>query len=207
MNTSSTIETVEEIDWAAYNASAAGRPARRIVSRAITAAGGDDAGRVAVDVGAGGGADALEFARRGWTVHAYDTDATLTHRLVENERMRGKVVFHHADAASVDEFPAADVIYSGYALPILGPEGLARTWLRLMAALKPGGVVAVDLFGEEDSWAQRPDISTLSTQQISDMFTGMQVLDRTVRNEDGRFFNGSGKKHWHVITMLARKRR
>ncbi|MFC0674175.1 class I SAM-dependent methyltransferase [Brachybacterium hainanense] len=198
------MNTLATLDWAAYNASAAGRPARRIVARAILAAGGDGSGKVALDIGAGAGADSLEFARRGWTVHAYDTDETLSHRLVENRRMSGEVVFHHADASAEEAFPTADVIYSSDALPMLGPEGLARTWPRLVEALRPGGVMAVDLFGEEDTWAERPDVATLSTAQIEEMFSRFQVLDRQVRNEDGRFWDG--KKHWHVITILARKR-
>jgi hypothetical protein len=36
------------------------------------------------------------------------------------------------------------------------------------------------------------------------MFKGFAVLDRDVRNEDGRSYQ-SDKKHWHVITTLARR--
>ncbi|EWS80641.1 class I SAM-dependent methyltransferase [Brachybacterium phenoliresistens] len=198
------MNSLATIDWAAYNASAAGRPARRIVTRAILAAGGEGSGKVALDIGAGAGADSLEFARRGWTVHAYDIDETLSHRLIENRRMSGEVVFHHADASLEDSFPRADVIYSSDALPMLGPEGLERAWPRLVDALRPGGIMAVDLFGEQDTWAERPDVATLSTAQISSMFSRFQILEREVRDEDGRFFDG--KKHWHVITTLARKR-
>jgi trans-aconitate methyltransferase len=198
------MDTPVLVDWHAYNASAAARPARRLVPRAIAAAGGDAGHHVAIEIGAGGGADAIEFARHGWTVHAYDTDDTLTQRLVENERTTGRIQFHHVDAATVETFPAADVVYAGYALPMLGPDGLAATWPRLVAALKIGGVMAVDLFGDDDTWAERDDIATLSAQQIGEMFRGFRVLDREVRNEDGRSYQ-SDKKHWHVITTLARR--
>lgn len=204
VDTLNCMDTAPTIDWHAYNASAAARPARRVVTQAVHAAGGDGPGKVAIDIGAGGGADALEFARRGLTVHAYDTDDTLTQRLVENERMTGRINFHHMDARDVEQFPAADIVYSAYALPMLGPDGLREIWPKLTGALKIGGVIAVDLFGESDSWAEREDIATLSAQEIGEMFRGFRVLDREVRNEDGRSYS-SAKKHWHVISTLARR--
>lgn len=198
------METSVAIDWHAYNASAAARPARRMVSQAITAAGGDGSNRIAIEIGAGGGADAIEFARRGWHVHAYDVDDALTQRLVENERTTGRIDFHQVDASTVETFPEADVVYSAYTLPMLGYEGLQTIWPRLVSSLKVGGVMAVDLYGEDDTWASRDDIATLSAQQIGEMFRGFRVLDRDVRNEDGRSYNAN-KKHWHVISTLARR--
>lgn len=198
------METATDIDWHAYNAAAAGRPARRVVVRAIAAAGGGH-GRVALDVGAGGGADSLEFARNGWLVHAYDSDDTLTARLVENSRMEGQVVFHHGDVAEVEEFPAADVVYSAYSLPMLGAD-LPAVWQRLRAALKPGGVMAVDLFGDKDTWADRPKVATVTPAELEEMLEGLVVLDRDTRDEDGRSFS-DGKKHWHVFSIVARRPR
>ena len=65
--------------------------------------------------------------------------------------------------------------------------------------------MAVDFFGTNDSWAERPDVATLPLEQIDAMFRGFQVIDRSVRDEDGRFL--ADKKRWHVITTLARKLR
>ena len=197
------MDTAQTVDWGALNASAAGRPARRLVDRAITAAGGARRPGTVLDIGAGAGADSLQFARRGWTVHAYDADDTLAARLVENQRMSGAVRFHHTDVTSVLEFPPARIVYSTYTLSLLGEEGLARTWPRLVSALPRGGVMAVDVIGRNDSWAERDDIAALDAPQIDAMFRGFQVLDRSIRDEDGRF--QADKKHWHVITTLARK--
>ncbi|MCT1776562.1 trans-aconitate 2-methyltransferase [Brachybacterium sp. p3-SID957] len=199
------METAEKVDWATLNAHAAGRPARRLVSKAIAAAGGDRAAGVVLDLGAGAGADSLQFARRGWTVHAYDADDTIASRLVENERMTGSVNFHHTDITDVEEFPSAQIVYSTYTLGLLGADGLATTWPKLVDALPRGGVIAVDFFGVNDSWAERRDIATLTLEEIDAKFRGFQVIDRSVRDEDGRFL--ADKKHWHVITTLARKLR
>lgn len=198
------MDTAEMVDWSALNAHAAGRPARRLVDRTIAAAGGDRHRGVVLDLGAGGGADSLQFARHGWTVHAYDADDTLAARLVENERMPGTVLFHHTDLADVEEFPPARIVYSMYTLGLLGPEGLERIWPKLVAALPVGGVMAVDLFSTNDSWAEREDIATPDLATIDRMFADFQIIDRTVRDEDGRFL--ADRKHWHVVTTLARKR-
>ena len=197
------MDTAEKVDLAALNAHAAGRPARRLVTKAITAAGGDRPGGIVLDLGAGAGADSLQFARRGWTVHAYDADDTLAARLVENERMSGSVEFHHTDLTEVKRFPAAQIVYSTYTLGLLGPDALAEIWPKLVASLPRGGVMAVDMFGTNDTWADRPDIATLPLEEIDAMFRGFQIIDRSVRDEDGRFL--ADRKHWHVITTLARK--
>ncbi|WP_114854992.1 trans-aconitate 2-methyltransferase [Brachybacterium sp. YJGR34] len=197
------MDTAEKVDWATLNAHAAGRPARRLVAKAIAAAGGDRRPGVVLDIGAGAGADSLQFARRGWTVHAYDSDDTLAARLVENERMPGAVHFHHGDIAEIEQFPPAQIVYSTYTLGLLGPQALPEVWAKLVDALPRGGVMATDVFGTNDSWAARSDVATLPLEEIDAMFRGFQVIDRSVRDEDGRFL--ADKKHWHVITTLARK--
>ena len=63
--------------------------------------------------------------------------------------------------------------------------------------------MAVDFFGPNDSWAELPDVATLPLHEIDAMFRDFHVIDRSVRDEDGRFL--AEKKHWHVITTLARK--
>ena len=197
------MDTAEKVDWAALNAHAAGRPARRLVAKAIAAAGGDRHAGVVLDLGAGAGADSLQFARRGWNVHAYDSDDTLAARLVENERMPGSVQFHHTAIEDVTSFPAAKIVYSTYTLGLLGPAALPGVWEKLVASLPRGGVMAVDFFGTNDSWAERPEVATLPLEEIDEMFRGFQIIDRAIRDEDGRFL--ADKKHWHVITTLARK--
>src|SRR5699024_10491898 len=97
----------------------------------------------------------------------------------------------------------ARIVYSTYTLGLLGPDALAEIWPKLVASLPRGGVMAVDMFGTNDTWADRPDIATLPVEEIDAMFRGFQIIDRSVRDEDGRFL--ADRKHWHVITTLARK--
>lgn len=197
------MSSFDPIDWAAANSASAGRPPRRLVSRAIRAA-GEKSGRVALEIGAGGGADAFGFARHGWTVHAYDTDESLGLRMAENAKLAGEVIFHPGDVSNVKEFPEADVVYASYSLPLLGEEGLRTVWPRLVSALRVGGIAAVDLFGPRDTWSERPDIAMTDDATLASMFAPFHIMDRRVRDEAGRFMDE--RKHWHVISVLARKR-
>ena len=49
--------------------------------------------------------------------------------------------------------PSADLVYSGFALPFCPPGSFAALWDALLASLRPGGLLACDLFGERDEWA------------------------------------------------------
>src|SRR5690625_4141208 len=150
------MDTAEKVDWAALNARVAGPSARPLVSMSISAAGGDRPGGFLLHPGAGADADSLQFARRGWTVHAYDAVDALAARLVENERMSGSVEFHHTDLTEVERFPAARIVYSTYTLGLLGPDALAEIWPKLVASLPRGGAMAADMFGTHDTSADRP---------------------------------------------------
>ena len=134
-------------------------------------------------------------------MHAYDTDDTIAGRLVENERMSGTVDFHHVDIAEVDEFPTAKIVYSTYTLGLLGHRrpgtNLDESWWRRYTSPRRGD-------GHGPVRYQRhlgrlvPTSPTLPLHEIDAMFRGFQIIDRTVRDEDGRFL--ADKKHWHVIT-------
>src|SRR5699024_141117 len=126
-------------------------------------------------------------------------------RLVENERVTGLVQFHHTDIAAVPVFPAAETVYSTYTLGPLGPEALPAVWQKLVGSLARGGVMAAAVFGTNDTRAARDDGAPLPLERLGALFRDFQVIDRSVRDEDGRFL--ADKKHWHVITTLARKLR
>src|SRR5699024_6710364 len=128
---------------------------------------------------------------------------TLAARLVENERMSGSVEFHHTALTEVERFPAARIVYSTYTLGLLGPDALAEIWPKLVASLPHGGITAVDMFGTDAARAVGPDMATLPVEAIDARFRGFQIIDRSVRDEDGRVL--ADRKHCHVITTLARK--
>lgn len=74
-------------------------------------------------------------------------------------------------------------------------------WERIGRALLPGGILAVDLFGNEDTWASAEG-TYLSRQEVVGLLDSFEVIELSERNEDGPAFGGA--KHWHAFTVIAR---
>ena len=72
----------------------------------------------------------------------------------------------------------------------------------MRAALRPGGVLAVDLFGERDDWAGTEG-TYLARAEVDSLLEGLEVLDLSEEERDGRSF--AGPKHWHTFRILARR--
>jgi len=73
----------------------------------------------------------------------------------------------------------------------------------LRRALAPGGVLAGQLFGTRDTWADDPDMTFHTRHQAEMLLDGLDVLRLEETERHGHAF--SGPKHWHTFDILARK--
>ncbi len=179
------------------------RPPRPLFERALAIAGRDGAGRSALDIGCGSGVETLALLDLGWRVTAFDSDDTAAAAITTAAAGGQPGVFRHADLSTVSQFPAADLIYSGYAMSYLG-IALPAVWRALVAALRPGGVIAVDLFGDHDELVDEPGVACLTQEQVFELVADLQVLDLRVEDAPGQSF--TGPKHWHVFQLIARRK-
>ncbi|OGO58078.1 MAG: hypothetical protein A2V85_13070 [Chloroflexi bacterium RBG_16_72_14] len=190
----------EEVDWAAYYRYTAGRAPRALFDRALAAwaVTGREPGR-AVEVGFGDGTETA-----GWRVLAIDAQQAAADALVARvpaaDRPRLEIAV--ASAETVD-LPAADLVYSGFSLPYLGPERLAVLWARVAAALAPGGLIVVNLFGDRDDHAGEPDLAFLDRVAVERLLDGLEIVDLDEHEEDAGSFRGP--KHWHLFDIVARR--
>ncbi|WP_106506688.1 class I SAM-dependent methyltransferase [Brachybacterium timonense] len=194
----------EDRDFSAYNAAQHGRTVRPLAVRAVTAhrASGATSG-TAVDLGAGAGIEALYLAEVGYHVHAYDVDASQRDALDALRDHGAGVTARLGRLEEAGALPDADIVLSCATLSFLTPPAFTAVWSQLRACLQPGGVVAVDLFGERDDWAAGTDGSFFSQDEIDGLVDGLEVLEREEREHDGRSFGGP--KHWHVTEVIARR--
>lgn len=193
----------EDIDWDEYNAAQWGRKARESLTHALTAAGTDGTGRVAVDLGCGEGVEVAALLDAGWTVHAVDGDEGPLRRLAERTARDRRLHTLHRPFAALDTLPPADLIHSSYALPYCPPEHFGHVWSAVRNALRPGGVLAVQLFGPHDSMADDPAMSIHSADDARALLAGLEVVSWAEEDADGDSY--CGPTHWHVFHIIARR--
>ena len=195
----------DEVDWAAYYRYTAGRAPRALFERARAAwAGtGRESGQ-AVEIGFGDGTETADLLAAGWRVLAIDAQPAaadaLEARLPATDRPRLEIAVASAETV---ELPVADLVYSGFSLPYLGPERLAVLWPRVTAALAPGGLIVVNLFGDRDENAGEPDLAFLDRAAVERLLAGLEIIELDEHEEDAGSFRGP--KHWHLFDIVARR--
>jgi SAM-dependent methyltransferase len=159
---------------------------------------------MAIDLGCGGGTDALALLARGWAVTAIDQDEAGLRLLREAipEASAGRVTIARAEFAELP-LPSAGLVHAGFSLPFCAPGDFAGVWRGIRAALVPGGVFAGQLFGPRDSWAQSARMSFHRADQVEELLSGTEVLFLEESAWDGEAF--SGPKRWHVFNIMFRQ--
>jgi SAM-dependent methyltransferase len=185
--------------WARYNARQTDRDVRETCRRAMSLA-GPGAGRTAVDLGCGAGRETRALLDAGWQVAAYDGEPTM---LAAVNRADPALTAHPLRFEEITELPPADLIHAAYALPFQERPQFDRLWTLIRSTLRPGGRVAVDLFGVRDSWAGNPGLTFVTAAEARSLVDGLTVEHWHEQDEPGPAF--SGPKHWHVFELIARR--
>ncbi|MGW1998220.1 SAM-dependent methyltransferase [Embleya sp. NPDC001921] len=165
MERSDAAEYWDEI-YAGRPASVDPRPNDRLVETVTPLPPGD-----ALDLGCGGGGDALWLAHRGWRVTAVDVSAVATTRLTRQARVRGlsdRITARQHDARhSLPEGPF-DLVTAHY---FHTPYAQDRTTILRAAAhlLRPGGRLLVVDHGSTApwSWNQDPDVRYPTPREVA----------------------------------------
>ena len=163
--------------------------------------------RFALDLGCGTGRDTIELLRRFWRVLAVDAEA----KAIEGLRARPDLptdarletmVSRFEDATLPDG--EADLVTSGFALPLVPPAAFPDLWDGIIAALRPGGRVACQLYGDRDSWVGDPTVTFFSRGGVDALLNPLDV--EHLREEEDDSTTPRGKpKHWHIFHIVARK--
>jgi SAM-dependent methyltransferase len=192
-------------DWPAYYRATIGREPRPLFARGmrLVAEAGLAPGN-AVEVGFGDGTETLALLADGWRVLAIDpTPAAaevLRPRVPPSAASRLEILTARVDAIGLPPF---DLLYAGYAFPFIRPETFPRVWADVVARVRPGGFLVVNLFGVHDTWASDPDMTFVDAERVHGLVAGLEVAVLDEVENDGDSFDGP--KHWHVFDVVARR--
>ena len=202
----SSFSRASEIEWEAYYRAIEGRSPRSLFLDALPFL-PDDQPLMAIDLGAGDGAETLALLARGWTVIAVDGAPEGIERLraVVAPEDAARLTTRVSSFRELVELPDADFVYAGLSLPFCAPDEFVEFWPRVTNALQPGGIFAGHFFGPHDSWAKNTDMTFHTRDEVESLFAGFDVQLFEEQDEDGCAV--SGPKHWHVFHIIARKGR
>ncbi|MFN8475861.1 MAG: class I SAM-dependent methyltransferase [Anaerolineae bacterium] len=202
-------ETLEE-RWVRFYKASEGTPAWPALVATldrIEAEAPGAAGRYAVDLGCGAGRDTLELLRRGWRVLAIDKQPEAIEHIESavppeaRARLEGRV----AAFEDIITLPQADLVNAAFALPFCRPEHFGALWAAIVAALPPGSRFVGQLFGDRDEYAGNPAMTFHTAAQVNELLAPFEIEHLKEREEDGKTRLGE-PKHWHVFSIVARKR-
>ncbi len=107
-----------------------------------------------------------------------------------------------ASAAAVD-LPRFDFLYAGFALSFIAADEFGGFWARVRDRLRPGGLLAVNVFGVRDTWAGEPGLTFLDREAARALADGLDIIVFDEQEDDGDSF--LGPKHWHLFDLVARR--
>jgi hypothetical protein len=100
-----------------------------------------------------------------------------------------------------------DILYSGFSLPFVAPEAFRTLWKQLRTHLAPGGLLALQLFGDRDEWADGGHETEATYHSRAEVDVLTEGLERVFFDEverDGHTALGDAK-HWHIFHMILRR--
>ena len=191
-------------DWISYYDEQEEREPRELLLRALASFQREGRTGLAVDLGCGQGFDTQELLRQGWDVIAIDGSdegiRRLRARIGEVGTRLRTVVSSMEDA----EVPDADLVHASFSLPYCRPEAFPTFWADLLAAIRPGGRFAGQLFGDRDTWASTEgDMTFFEAEMARALFDGMELETFLEIEDDGEAWGQM--KHWHVFHAIARR--
>jgi tellurite methyltransferase len=194
-----------ENEWASFNRNRHVRPARELLKRTLGCIklSGESPG-VAIDLGCGSGAEALELLKGGWTVHAVDTEASGLAMLAESAGDDFGARLHlHQTKIEDFVFPPCELVWAGYSLPFCAPEKLPGLWAAIVGSLGANGRFAGDFFGDKHAFAESDGVHVLAEVAVRGMLSGLSIEAFDI--EDGYRPSGGAITRWHAFGIAAIK--
>jgi SAM-dependent methyltransferase len=132
--------------------------------------------RNAIDLGCGLGIETAHLATLPeWSVLAIDSDVELLSLAKNNTPRNDRVTFLESSFETLTSLPACDLLYSYHSLHFIDREHYERLWNLVLSSIKPGGVIAISLFGPEDSMVAKKHAIGISEQDLRNKLSNFEI--------------------------------
>jgi SAM-dependent methyltransferase len=187
--------------WSTYHERTKEAPPSKSLVEAIALVSEKDA---ALDVGAGALKDSKYLLQEGFDmVVALDSEPHTKEAAESIGDNRLGVIISSFEAF---DFPTEefDLVNAQYSLPFTPPESFDEIFEKMKGSLKEKGIFVGQLFGKNDDWKDRPNMTFHSLEEVIELLSGMKIIKLQEEEREGRTAAGD-TKHWHVFDITARK--
>ena len=136
----------------------------------------DTLSKHAIDLGCGLGIETAHLATLPeWSVLAIDSDVELLAVAEKNTPSNDRVTFLKSSFETLTSLPACDLLYSYHSLHFIDREHYERLWNLILTSIKPGGVIAISLFGPEDTMVTKKHAIGISEQDLRNKLNNFKI--------------------------------
>jgi tellurite methyltransferase len=161
----------------------------------------------AADLGAGTGRDTLFLLKSGWQVLSLDAEQ-LAIDIILNRVDADDVPNLEVQVASFSEMilpTELSLINASYSLPFCKPNDFNECWETIVNSLAEGGRFCGQFFGQEDEWANNPELTIHTKKEVLKLFESRFQIEY-LQIEKGLLPCANEKmKQWHVYHVVAKK--
>jgi tellurite methyltransferase len=98
-----------------------------------------------------------------------------------------------------------DLINAQYALPFHGKKDFDSFIEKIIASLKPGGILVGQFFGIRDGWNTDDSVLAFQTkEEVLELLKNLEMVECIEEEKEGKTASGN-EKYWHVFHVIARK--
>ena len=196
--------------WLDYYKATSKRPPYETLQKALSSFDAEPSRkkmRFAIDLGCGGGRDTSELLRRGWKVLAVDSEAGAIRWIRSNvspthrEQLRTRVTSFERLS-----LPRCDLVNASYSLPFCSPKRFHSFWRKIVTSIRTGGRFSGHFFGVHDDWARSSNGTFHTAKQVKALLRPFEIEFFLEQEKDDRPALHERRKHWHVFSVVARKR-
>ena len=164
---------------------------------------------LATDLGCGKGVDTIGLLKVGFSVTAIDAQTQAINLLLKSApaKLKKKLKTNVSifEILKRDDFSSVDIFIAIYSLFFCRPSSFDYLWTMIQESIVSGGVFCGHFIGKKDSWASKRGITSVNKVKLKQMLKNFEIISFKEEENDNGTITGK-PKHWHVFSIVAKKK-